>query len=104
MSHGHIFLAAASKPAGGAAIGQVIGATAGALVVTAVLLWVMPAHRAGRIQWVGKRAELDERQIGIPGWPAMPPAFIGGSLLIAVFGMSWDISIHIDEGRDPGPL
>jgi hypothetical protein len=25
-------------------------------------------------------------------------------LLIAVFGMYWDISIHLDKGRDPGPL
>jgi hypothetical protein len=26
------------------------------------------------------------------------------SLLVAVFGMYWDISLHIDVGRDPGPL
>jgi hypothetical protein len=26
------------------------------------------------------------------------------SLLTAVFGMYWDISLHIDNGRDPGPL
>src|SRR3954447_15798710 len=104
MTQANSFLAAASPPAGGAAIGQVIGATAGALVVTAVLLWIMRAHRAGRIQWVGKLAGLAERQMGIPGWAALPTAFIGGSLLIAVFGMYWDISIHIDEGRDPGPL
>jgi hypothetical protein len=26
------------------------------------------------------------------------------SLLIALFGMYWDISLHIDVGRDPGPL
>jgi hypothetical protein len=97
-------MAAASKPAGGAAIGQVIGATAGAAVVTAILLWIMRAHRAGRIQWVGKLAGVAERQTGLPGWAALPTAFIGGSLLIAVFGMYWDISIHIDKGRDPGPL
>ena len=27
-----------------------------------------------------------------------------GSLLIAVLGMYWDISLHIDDGRDAGPL
>jgi len=27
-----------------------------------------------------------------------------GTLLVAVFGMYWDISLHIDNGRDPGPL
>ena len=29
---------------------------------------------------------------------------LGVSLLTAVFGMYWDISLHIDNGRDPGPL
>jgi hypothetical protein len=29
---------------------------------------------------------------------------LGISLLTAVFGMYWDISLHIDNGRDPGPL
>src|SRR3712207_9066800 len=49
-------------------------------------------------------AGLAERQTGLPGWASFPSAFIGVSLLIAVFGMYWDISIHIDQGRDPGPL
>src|SRR4051794_30381384 len=97
-------LAAADPPAGGAAIGQVIIATAGAVVATAVLLWIITAHRAGRIAWVGKLATFAEKQTGLPGWASLPSALIGGSLLIAVFGMYWDISIHIDEGRDPGPL
>jgi len=26
------------------------------------------------------------------------------SLLAAVFGLYWDVSLHIDNGRDPGPL
>ena len=29
---------------------------------------------------------------------------LGISLLVAVLGMYWDISLHIDNGRDPGPL
>jgi hypothetical protein len=29
---------------------------------------------------------------------------LGVSLLIAVIGMYWDISLHIDNGRDAGPL
>ena len=29
---------------------------------------------------------------------------MAGSLAIAVFGMYWDIAIHIDQGRDEGPL
>src|SRR5256714_9527777 len=97
-------VAASSPPAGGAAIGQVIGATLGAMVATAGLIWIIMAHRSGRIAWVGKLADFAERQTGLPGWASLPSALIGGSLLIAVFGMYWDISIHIDEGRDPGPL
>jgi hypothetical protein len=97
-------LAASSPPAGGAAIGQVIGATLGAMIATGGLLWIITAHRSGRIQWVGRLADLAERETGLPGWASLPSALIGGSLLIAVFGMYWDISIHIDKGRDPGPL
>ena len=29
---------------------------------------------------------------------------LGVSLLTAVLGMYWDISLHIDNGRDAGPL
>src|SRR3954451_21329555 len=97
-------IAASTKPAGGAAIGQVIGATLGGLIATAALLWIITAHRSGRIKWVGKLASYAERINGLPGWASLPSALIGGSLLIAVFGMYWDISIHIDKGRDPGPL
>src|SRR3954462_6495991 len=97
-------LAAADPPAGGAAIGQVIIATTGAIVATAGLLWIITAHRSCRISWVGKLAALAERHTGLPGWASLPSTMIGVSLLIAVFGMYWDISIHIDEGRDPGPL
>src|SRR3954465_4598018 len=97
-------LAAGDPPAGGAGLGQVVGATLGAMVATAGLIWIIMAHRSGRIAWVGKLGDLAERQTGRPGWASLPSALIGGSLLIAVFGMYWDISIHIDEGRDPGPL
>src|SRR3954471_20306245 len=97
-------IAASDPPAGGAAIGQVIGATLGAMVATAGLLWIINAHRSGKIAWVGKLAAYSEKINGLPGWASLPSVLIGGSLLIAVFGMYWDISSHIDEGRDPGPL
>src|SRR5438874_8566 len=97
-------LAAGSPPAGGAAIGQVIAATLGATVATFALLWVISAHRSGRIAWLGRLAAVSERLTGLPGWASIPATVLGGSLLIAVFGMYWDISIHLDKGRDPGPL
>src|SRR4051794_30756016 len=40
----------------------------------------------------------------MPGWVSLPAGLATVSLLTAVFGMYWDISLHIDNGRDPGPL
>jgi hypothetical protein len=93
-----------ADPAGGAAIGEVIIATSAAAVVTAILLAVVVGHRNGRLPQVARVAAFAERSSGLPGWASLPLAFVIGSLLIAVFGMYWDISLHIDEGRDPGPL
>ena len=41
---------------------------------------------------------------GVPGWVAMPAFLAGVSLVAAAFGFYWDVSLHIDNGRDPGPL
>src|SRR4051812_25928551 len=40
----------------------------------------------------------------MPAWAALPLGVGGGALEIALLGMYWDISLHIDQGRDPGPL
>jgi len=93
-----------AAPAGGAEIGQVVGATLGAMVATGALIWVIWAHRSGRIRWLGRFAGATERGTGLPGWASVPAMVLGVTLLIAVFGMYWDISIHLDKGRDPGPL
>ena len=39
-----------------------------------------------------------------PTWVALPSAVGTVSLITALLGMYWDISLHIDQGRDPGPL
>ena len=93
-----------SEPAGGAAAGEAIGATVGALVVTAVIVLVLAGHRSGRIRFLDRLARFSERVSGLPRWAALPSSVLGGTLLIAVLGMYWDISLHIDNGRDPGPL
>jgi hypothetical protein len=41
---------------------------------------------------------------GLAEWAALPSIVSALSLLTALFGMYWDISFHIDNGRDPGPL
>jgi hypothetical protein len=91
-------------PAGGAAIGQIVIATTAATLVTAALLWLGMGHRSGKVAVLGRIAAFSERVSGIPSWAAIPGAMIAVSLLTALFGMMWDISLHIADGRDEGPL
>jgi hypothetical protein len=103
---GTIFLAAqpGSQPAGGAAIGEVILATSAALVLTAALLFFGIGHRSGKVALLGRFADWAGRVSGYPAWAALPAGFATGSLIVAVFGMYWDIALHIGVGRDEGPL
>src|SRR5215212_8405767 len=94
----------AAAPAGGAALGEVIGATSGALVATVALLTLAIGHRSGRSNALRRAAGWAERLTGIPGWAALPSLLVTVALLTALFGMYWDISLHIDNGRDAGPL
>jgi hypothetical protein len=93
-----------SAPAGGAALGQVFGATAAAMLATGLLLYLGWAHRTGRNNILRRLADLAARDTGFAPWAALPSLVAAGALLVAVLGMYWDISLHIDEGRDTGPL
>jgi hypothetical protein len=95
---------AGAPPAGGAALDQVILATAAAMLLTGALLYLGLGHRSGRVSFLGRLAGFSERVSGLPGWVALPSAVAAGSLLLAFLGFLWDVSIHIDEGRDEGPL
>jgi hypothetical protein len=93
-----------APPAGGAELGQVLIASLAALLITSALLYLGFGHRSGRVKLLGRWAAQAERIAGIPGWAALPAAIATISLITALFGMYWDISLHIDNGRDPGPL
>src|SRR3954447_6744760 len=95
---------AAAAPAGGAALDQVFIASAVATVLTIAMLALAVGHRSGRIAWIGRLGAFGERLTGLPGWAVVPSAITGVSLIVALIGMYWDISLHIDNGRDPGPL
>jgi hypothetical protein len=98
---------ASSPPAGGAALGQVIGASAAAAMLTGALLVLGLGHRSGRLAVLGRVAHAARRfppLRELPVWAGLPVLIATVSLLTAVFGMYWDISLHIDNGRDPGPL
>ena len=101
---GYIAQATGEEPAGGAAIGEAIGATAGALVATALIAVLVAGHRSGRLTALARLGSFAERHTGLPAWASVPSLLMGVSLLTAVLGMYWDISLHIDNGRDAGPL
>jgi hypothetical protein len=101
---GMTFIYAASEPAGGAATADIVIATLGATVLTALLLGLGMGHRSGRVKVLGHLADWTERKTGLPGWAALPGAISSVALLVALLGMYWDISLHIDQGRDAGPL
>ena len=69
-----------------------------------MLLALIVGHRTGKLTVFTRLAAADERMSGLPGWAALPGTVLLGALAIAVFGMYWDISLHIDNGRDAGPL
>ncbi len=96
--------AAAAPPAGGAELAQVIGASLVGGVLTALLVVLGFGHRQGRIKVLGQAALLSAKIGRLPTWAALPAGLAGGSLLVAAFGFYWDVSLHIDDGRDPGPL
>ncbi len=104
MTHLTALLAAAEPPAGGAALKEVVGATAGVGVVTLLLLGVAIAHRTRRTTKLQELADALGRRTGRPGWVALPTVVTSLALMTALFGMLWDISLHIGRGRDEGPL
>src|SRR3954465_10186971 len=99
-----VLSAAETRPAGGAALGEVVLATALGMVLTALLLGLVWLHRTRR--WTGLTTAGNRlgTATGVPSWVALPTLLATVSLLVALFGMMWDISFHIDVGRDPGPL
>src|SRR5262249_47702043 len=93
-----------APPAGGAPLIQVVIATAVGLLLTAVLLLIAVRYREGRMPLLDTIAAPFVRLLQVPGWSALPVSLATGSLLLAGAGFYWDVSVHIDRGRDPGPF
>src|SRR3954451_24188572 len=99
-----LLLAAETRPAGGAAIGEVIIASLIGLGLTVVLLGLVYLHRTRRSQILTRAGTRLGKATGVPPWVALPTVLTTLSLLVALLGMLWDISLHIGVGRDEGPL
>ena len=105
MSFFHLAASAVTDaPAGGAELTQVVGASAAAMVATTILFFVGLRERAGHTTPVGRLADRLSRLSGLPRWVALPAAISSTTLIVALTGMYWDISLHVDNGRDAGPL
>jgi hypothetical protein len=91
---------AQTPSAGGAPIGEVVSATAVALAAIAVVVGIGIAHRKRNV--LAPFVELVEAKTGRPAWSIVPVQITLLSLAIAVWGYYWDVSWHIDRGRDEG--
>ena len=92
--------AADPPPAGGTPIGEVLAAGAVGAIAIAIVVAIGVAHR--RKGLLTPLATAIERRFGLPAWAAIPVVIAGVSLVVAVWGYYWDVSWHIDRGRDPG--
>jgi hypothetical protein len=89
---------------GGGEIGEVVGGTIASLLIIAGMVLLSVQYRRGGATRLRRLGAFAERHTGLPAWASLPLGVHGLSLVIAVFGMYWDISTHLDAGRDPGPF
>lgn len=99
-----MLLSAETRPAGGAAIGEVVLATGIGAALTVLLLGLVWLHRTRRSTILTRIGTRLGQATGVPDWVALPTILTTVSLLVALLGMLWDISLHIGVGRDEGPL
>jgi hypothetical protein len=95
---------AASAPSRGTPLSDLVPASICAVLGLVLVLAIAVGHRRGAFTWLACGSEKVERVTGIPGWSIIPNLFGSAALLVAAFGYYWDVSWHIDRGRDPGPF
>lgn len=96
--------AAEAPSAGGAAFDEILVAAAMAAVVMVSVGYVVVRERLGHPTWVGRLADRISALDGLPRWVGLPMYLLLASLLAAAFGVWWDVPIHMQNGRDSGPL
>ena len=91
-------------PAGGAGVEEILVAAGIAGVVIAAVGWEVLRERQGHPTLVGRLADKISEHDGLPRWVGLPMYLTVISLLTAGFGVWWDVPIHMQNGRDEGPL
>ncbi|MDQ8044605.1 MAG: hypothetical protein AAGC46_09090 [Solirubrobacteraceae bacterium] len=97
---------AADTPAqgGGAPLGQLAIISIVLTTLTVLVLRLFYAYRAGGAPRFRAFTGRVEKLVGLPGWAAVPGAGAVIAATIIILGATWDIGLHIDKGRDNGPL
>lgn len=97
-------LAAAAPSAGGAETSQVLLVTVAASAVIGVLVLVGLRQRTRPLAVIEMWERWSRGLGGLPGWAAIPATVAAIALFPCLLGLIWDESLHIDNGRDDGPL
>jgi hypothetical protein len=93
-----------APPAGGAALDEIAIAAAIALAVVIPVAWFVWRELAGKPTVIGKAADWLAAKEGMPRWVSLPTYGLIAALLTAGWGVWWDVPIHMQNGRDEGPL
>jgi hypothetical protein len=98
----NVLATAAASSAGGASARDlgIAGAISGFAII--VLLMGGLGHRSEMVTTLTWFEGFSERVSGQPAWASLPCGLAIISLITAVFGLYWDVSLHIDSGRDAG--
>lgn len=104
MTTESLHIIAAAYEGGGAALDQVIGMSVAATIVSGGLLWIGYLHRQRRITWLQNLADKIGNKFNRPPWVALQICLFVSTIVAALFGFIWDVSLHIGKGRDAGPL
>ena len=88
----------------GAPLSDLIPSAAVALEITFAVAVGARSYRRGRFGGLARLADACGRRLDMARWAALPTVVGAGSLVVAAFGFYWDVSWHIDRGRDPGPF
>ena len=96
-----VLAATVSDPGAGGASAEDLG-VAGGIAGFAIIVLLLGGlgHRNGLIPTLTWFEGFSERVSGQPAWASLPCGLAIISLISAVFGLYWDVSMHIDDGRD----
>jgi len=96
--------ALATPSAAGAPFDQILVVTAFTTVVYGAVAWIVLRERTNHPTLVGRLAGRIGDLLGLPRWFALPQLLILAGIVSGVVGLYWDVSYHLANDRDAGPL